>query len=203
MKSLRGRMSLAPYYPALVILAGAVIVAFGGFWAAYRQANFNATLNDKNTKIIALQHQQILAVTGGDSYPVITPMFSGGPEINKIIIMQLTNAGDYPLYELRVSIVDEDKANSLVAQYKDSEEALDDDETKVKTLFRLNAESTTNYIVGTIGAHQIIPQLATFDLDEKTGKRTFLVEMNARNGYVQERIGLRFINNSWLAAYKT
>jgi hypothetical protein len=171
--------------------------------AAWRQANFNATLNEKNAQIIALQHQQIMAVTGGDSYPVITPVFSGEPDINKIIIMQLTNAGDYPLYELRVSIVDQDKVNSLITQYKIQKGALDDEDNKTKTLFRIHADSTTDYIVGTIGARQIIPQLATFDLDEKIGSRNFLIEMNARNGYVQERIGLRWINNSWLAAYKT
>jgi hypothetical protein len=45
---LGGRMQpFAPYYPALVILAGATLVAIGGFWAAARQADFNARLNDK------------------------------------------------------------------------------------------------------------------------------------------------------------
>jgi hypothetical protein len=57
-KALQGRMNLTSYYPAIVILAGAVLVAFGGFWAACRQANFNAKLNEKNDQIIALQDQQ-------------------------------------------------------------------------------------------------------------------------------------------------
>jgi hypothetical protein len=92
-------MAFAPYYPALVILAGAILVAIGGFWAAARQANFNARLNEKNDQIFALQDQQIKAITGGDSYPYIMPMFEDDGKFT----MLLMNQRKYPLYDVQVT----------------------------------------------------------------------------------------------------
>jgi hypothetical protein len=97
-------MNLAPYYPAMMIFAGAVLVALGGLWAAHRQTNFNATLREKNDEIIALQSQQISALTGGDSYPFVTPTFKGDGKVT----MLLLNQGKYPLYDVQVTILDGD-----------------------------------------------------------------------------------------------
>jgi hypothetical protein len=56
------------YFPALVILFGAIAVAGGGFWASWRQTHFNADLNEKNNKIIALQDELKTYLTGGDNF---------------------------------------------------------------------------------------------------------------------------------------
>ena len=56
------------FLPAIFIVAGAFLAAFGGFWQAVRQSQFNAELRQKNDKIIELQHQSAGAITGGDSF---------------------------------------------------------------------------------------------------------------------------------------
>ena len=61
-------MTRMQFHPALVVFAGAVIVAFGTFWAAWRQSNFNAAIREKNEEIARLQHEAAAAITGGDSF---------------------------------------------------------------------------------------------------------------------------------------
>lgn len=185
MKSLRGRMSLAPYYPALVILAGAVIVAFGGFWAAYRQANFNARLNDKNNEIITLQDQQIRAVTGGDSYPYVMPTFSGDGKVT----MLLMNQGKYPLYDVQVTIVDGDLFAALVKSSNDVS----------RDIRAIQSQSQQVYKIGNLGEHQS-SSFRGFDLDSKTGARNFTMYLLARNGQVNEWMSLRWVKDHWSVA---
>jgi hypothetical protein len=61
-------IKLAPFYPAIVVLIGAIFVAAGGFWASYRQSNFNMEIRAKNEEIAALQKDNADAITGGDSF---------------------------------------------------------------------------------------------------------------------------------------
>jgi hypothetical protein len=56
------------YFPALLILVGAIAVAGGGFLASWRQTHFNTELNEKNNKIISLQDELRTYFTGGDNF---------------------------------------------------------------------------------------------------------------------------------------
>jgi hypothetical protein len=184
-RTLRSRMNLAAYYPALFILTGAVIVAFGGFWAAYRQANFNARLNDKNSEIIALQDQQIKAITGGDSYPYIMPTFAGDGKVT----MFLMNQGKYPLYDVQITIVDGDLFAELVKKSSDAS----------RDIQAISNQSQQIYKIGNLGEHQS-SMFTKFDLDSKTGARNFTIYLLARNGQVNEWMSLRWVKDHWSVA---
>jgi hypothetical protein len=160
-------------------------VAFGGFWAAYRQANFNARLNDKNTEIIALQDQQIKAVTGGDSYPYVMPTFFGDGKVT----MLLMNQGKYPLYDVQATIVDGDLFATLV---KNSNDVSRDIRT-------IQNQSQQVYKIGNLGEHQS-SEFIKFDLDSKTGARNFTMYLLARNGQVNEWMSLRWVKDHWSVA---
>jgi hypothetical protein len=175
-------MSLAPYYPALIILIGAIIVAFGGFWAAWRQTNFNARLNEKNNEIIALQDQQIQYVTGGDSYPLIIPLFTGTERIS----MSLHASGKYPIYDFQITIVDQDMFALLLKQFGGNSV---DWEYVSK-----NAETT--FTIGNMGPDHA-RMVADFALDKKTGTRNFVINFLARNGHVREEMRLRTVKDKW------
>src|SRR5712671_5625374 len=58
---------LSPFYPAVLVFLGALFVAAGGFWASWRQSNFNIELNKKNEEIARLQQDNVNTMTGGDS----------------------------------------------------------------------------------------------------------------------------------------
>jgi hypothetical protein len=101
---------LWPLAPALVIACGALLVAFGGFWAAYRQSHFNAELREKN--------EEISRLTGGDGFCWIAfqVVDSRGLLVNAynmpddlILIPNFVHQGKFPLYDVSASIVDVDE----------------------------------------------------------------------------------------------
>ena len=62
---------LSPFFPALVVFVGAVVVALGGFWASWRQSNFNMEIREKNEQIARLQYENASMITGGDSFALV------------------------------------------------------------------------------------------------------------------------------------
>jgi hypothetical protein len=94
-----------PFAPAIMIFIGAVIVAFGGFWASFRQSGFNAELQDKNKEITRLQADNTGFITGGDSFPELSIAMRTAREPDKYQILIL-NHGRFPLYDVQVRFVD-------------------------------------------------------------------------------------------------
>jgi len=99
-----------PLAPALVIAAGAIFVAFGGFWAAYRQSHFNAELRQKN--------EEIARLTGGDGFcwTAFQVVDSKGELVNAnrmpddlILVPSFINPGKYPLYDVSARVIDLDE----------------------------------------------------------------------------------------------
>ena len=190
---LRGRMQpLAPYYPALVILAGTILVALGGLWAAKRQANFNATLNDKNNAIILLQHQQIMTLIGGDSYPYIMPALSGKDHHLELAV---TTEGNYTIYDLQVTILDQNLFSSLVEDAKTQGKNLS------LVIGEIHSKSQGVFPIGNTGPNQE-RVIYSRKLDPNVGHYGFLVNFVARNGAVTEFLKLFWVNNSWAIAYR-
>lgn len=95
----------APFYPAFLIFLGAVLVACGGFWASWRQTNFDAQIREKNEELVRLQTAQSELITGGDSFCYLLLIDIGG-DTRQLIF---TNHGSkFPLYDVEAQIVDLD-----------------------------------------------------------------------------------------------
>jgi hypothetical protein len=189
MKTLRGRMPLTPYFPALVILAGAMVVAVGGFWAAARQATFNARLNEKNNEIITLQNQQILAMTGGNSYPYILPAFSGKDTLDLMLLTE----GKYTVYDLQVTILNQNLFSALVAESKDVAQDISEIQNRSQTVLP---------IIAALGPNRETT-VASYKLDHnEESHKGFLIILDARNGHFVELIRMYWLNNWWSVAYK-
>jgi hypothetical protein len=96
---------LWPFAPAILIFVGALIVAIGGFWASFRQSNFNAELRQKNEEIARLQSENTGFITGGDSFPELIVAHATAREPDKFRIL-VRNHGRFPLYDVQVRFVD-------------------------------------------------------------------------------------------------
>jgi hypothetical protein len=98
-----GMARFASFYPALLIFLGAVLVAGGGFWASWRQTNFNSQLREKNEEIVRLQTEQSELITGGDSlcYLVLVDI---GNDARRFLF---PHRGKFPLYDVEARIVEE------------------------------------------------------------------------------------------------
>jgi hypothetical protein len=92
-----------------------VIVAFGTFWAAWRQSNFNAAIREKNEEIARLQHEAAAAITGGDSFAWVafSIVAADGSPVNAfampedlLLVPNFHHVGKYPLYGLSARFAD-------------------------------------------------------------------------------------------------
>src|SRR5262249_5148671 len=98
-------------FPAMVVLIGALFVAAGGFWASWRQSNFNMEMREKNEEIARLQHENASLITGGDGFAYVGFRIFGldGKAItakdvpDELLLNPLINhPGQYPLYDVAV-----------------------------------------------------------------------------------------------------
>jgi hypothetical protein len=167
-----------PLAPALVIALGATFVAFGGFWAAYRQSNFNAELRQKNDEIARL--------TGGDGFCWIAFQIvdTQGQLINAnsmlddlILIPSFIHRGPYPLYDVSANIVDVDEITK--------------DVTRASTAANIGNLAPGSYAKTTgirISHH---------------GKDfNFNIVYVARNGSWLQKLRMRWVGNGWTMANK-
>jgi hypothetical protein len=95
------------FLPAILVFAGAVLVAFGTLWTAWRQSNFNAAIIEKNAEIARLQRESANAITGGDSFAYML-LSVGDPNTGATVVPVFVHHGKYPLYDLEARIVDLD-----------------------------------------------------------------------------------------------
>jgi hypothetical protein len=102
---------LSPFFPAIVVACGALAVAFGGFWASFRQSNFNIELREKNEEIARLQRENASLITGGDSFAFAGfrifssdgTMFNANAIPDQLLLNPfIYHKGQYPLYDVAV-----------------------------------------------------------------------------------------------------
>lgn len=101
------------FAPAITVFIGAVIVAGGSFWAAWRQSNFNVEIRAKNEAIIQAQTDNIASVTGGDSFAYVMFQIAArdGSAVNAYAMPEqlllaplVVHRGKYPLYDVAVRL---------------------------------------------------------------------------------------------------
>jgi hypothetical protein len=106
---------LSPFFPAMLVFVGALFVAAGGFWASWRQSNFNTDLREKNDEISRLQREGANAIIGGDSFAWVGFQVFGadGSAVNAhtmpdelLLVPVIIHQGQYPLYDVTVRFAD-------------------------------------------------------------------------------------------------
>src|ERR1700730_15416439 len=102
---------LSPFFPAMLVFVGALCVAAGGFWASWRQSNFNIDIREKNDEIARLQRESANGITGGDSFAWADFQVFGadGGAVNAytmpdelLLVPIIIHQGQYPLYDVAV-----------------------------------------------------------------------------------------------------
>jgi hypothetical protein len=172
---------LAPFYPAFLIFVGAVLVACGGFWASWRQTNFNSQLRQKNAEIVQLQTEQSELITGGDSFCVLRLADFGNDDHR----FHFQNWEKFPLYDLEARIVDlGEEENGPVTSLREAWESI----------YR-NVIPLGN-IAGKSGRYSNTVHLA--------GRQQYALNIfyTARNGTWQQMLRMQRTDKGWLFATK-
>jgi hypothetical protein len=102
----RSMVRLWGFAPALVVLLGAVLVAGGSFWAAFRQSAFNAALAAKNEEIAKLQQENIHTLKGSDVFHFMVALQQNSKGEFRLMSVNRTDLPIYDVYLIIRSHVD-------------------------------------------------------------------------------------------------
>lgn len=162
--------------PIALILIGAVLSAIGAIWAQIQS-------DKQQQEIIRLNEQITSTVTGGDSHPLISPVFvARHGEQGDIRALHLTHKGKYPVYDLVVLVTDVLKLRELHTRGGP---------------YDMN-EYMWRFHVGTIG-RGYEDKLMPVPSPEKD-KMVFNFVFIARNGQVEQRAVYEKVKGKWYTA---
>jgi hypothetical protein len=171
---------LSPFFPALLVFVGALFVAAGGFWASWRQSNFNIDIRAKNEEISRLQQENLNQLTSSDSFCHIEA--TGNPDNS--VLLTLFHNGKYPLFDVFVEIQDTAAARRFWERFKQS------GQTQLGSADISAAKGVVlTQNIGTLNEHAALP-LISVPAASPTEPRTFTILMRARNGFYTETINI-------------
>ena len=183
--------------PAVIIFAGVVISAIGGFWAYRRQDSFK--LKPAITILIGvvinavgglwashqtaqLNQELVSSIIGGNSFCYLT--VGNIDPVKNIGQFVMLHEGKHPLYDVHVRIHDLDKS----------------DQIKGKLSFATLEQTDTNISIGTLppSTARMLHGITLGDGDT----RRFAVQVSARNGSLFQPLRLKKIDGEWVRAIR-
>lgn len=165
--------------PTTLILIGAIISALGAVWA-------NIENGKQATEIVSLNKQITETVTGGDSFPTVSTIYTllQPGELKFPSGLLLSVRGRQSVYDLTVIVTDVERFREL---------------HKSEHFYNMN-EYQQRFQLGTLGrAYE--QRLIQFPSENKRSF-TFHIQSFARNGQFNQRILLRKVNDRWFDAYR-
>ena len=180
--------------PSILVLIGAILAAIGVFWQANNQMKSEQELRNKADRIAELTTKNAELTTenkniliGGESFCYMLISFPMG--IPNSIERDIVVEGEYPLYDIQMTITDLDKFSTLRLSKIPIEKRMSAVETCKITK---NLGNIRNNAALTMGRLHIPP--------EKTSVR-FNIDFSARNGSWRQRVLVKRKNEGgWLLA---
>lgn len=158
---------------ALLASLGAIVSGVGAWMSAQNRAE-----SERKLRMLAEEHSAML--TGGDSFCYVA-MDSGGGDVG---LAMLVHEGKYPVYDVRVRILDADQKNSPT--YLDP---------YPNTLIKQD--------MGTIAPERDIPHpIGAIPLPQAAKRKKFGVLLDTRSGSFTETIFFQRIGNNWSRAWQ-
>ena len=154
------------------VIAGAV-VAFGGDcisgWGGVLASREAAKVN----------HRVLGSISGGDSFAYLKFIFQGKDSYRPLVVV--IHQGEYPMYDVKVRIVDQDQWNKI-GRTDTSLEALREAETYIE--------------IGNLPPKRVSMPRLRWQMPYRQ-EVNYLVEISARNGSVTELLRLRRVAGEW------
>lgn len=181
--------------PTIIVFLGALLSGIGAFWAAVKQSKdsaktaqerleFEKELRSKSEEIAELNKKIAASVTGGDSYCYFD-IANFGP--NNTAIAIIIHQGDFPIYDVSISITDLDEFAQL-------------SKSKANLTLEDLASARNNIPIGTMLPYQAKP-FKTIKLPNRETVN-YGIAIAARNGTFTEEIRLKKIKGKWTKAMK-
>jgi len=176
----------------IILIIGLLVSGSGGWWAAREQSNFE---------------QKILgSVTGGDSYCYILPIMDENSGRTTFMLM---HNGNYPVYDISITIIDETKMESLpfdklVPKGDMTEEEWEAliQERDIYAEFMRKRENATSIFELSILTRGTSHALARFQIPNEFQEQKYIVQIFSRNGMFNQTILCRRVNSVWRYSFR-
>jgi hypothetical protein len=176
----------------IILIIGLLISGFGGWWAAWEQSNFE---------------QKILgSVTGGDSYCYILPLID---ESSGRTTFMLMHDGEYPVYNIYLTISDETKMATLpfnklipIGDMKKEEwETLNQERDVYAEFMQLRSTAISKFELPIL-TKGIGHTLVRFQIPKELNDQKYFVQIFSRNGIFNQEILCRRIDGLWRNSFR-
>ncbi len=177
--------------PMVLILLGALVSAAGALWASIQQGQSERELKNKNAEILALNQRIKESIIGGNSFCYFEVV--GYDTVRNRVDLMLFHEGRYPLYDVGVTVQDVEKTFEVLWSQKQL--PLHQHLSQTEALF---AQAKRSISVGNLSVSQALGPFV-IELGE-ADKRTFNIDIVARNGAVLQLLRFRRVSGHWRVA---
>lgn len=190
-----GALLVAINADSLVVFIGAAITAIGALWVSIRQSKFDSELRKKNDEIAKLNHKIANSITGGESFCYLELLRI--QDLSEKRMLSVAHQGNYPVYDVKMSIMDKIKYKKLTREKTKSGYATSD-------ILKAQSDASIHFDLGNLPPDSTKPlrnesENVFIDLSD-LDHLEFQVTINARNGFIYQDLILKKINEDWKKA---
>ena len=182
-----GKFVLDLGWPAIITFTGIFLTAVGGVWGVLEKKQSEV---NRQTEIINM-------ITGGDSYCFFDVTYPG--KKSNVMDFHLVSAGKYRLFDVLVQIVDVEKLEEIKKE-KENVGQIPFDSIAMFDDMYMKASRIID--IGNFGPNQEYPPIG-IPIPTDVDKKSFNIEISARNGSVRQAVRLWRINHEWKMAKRT
>ena len=191
----------------LLILVGIMLIAVGTYRSASDQEKTEKSLLDatqKNGELSAKlaedTEKSLVYITGGDGFVYLLPQISGDDQ-NKLNFF-VSSKGKFPLYDVSINISDSDLFEELEKNLPkwNTTEGISYDRIEI---LKVVNKSSFEYDLGNLvpGKGKFLSR--GFDLNfNNLSARRFNILLFARNGWANQKITFKKIDDKWTYAFR-
>jgi len=175
-----------------ILIFGLLTSGIGGWWAAKEQANFENTI--------------LSSVTGGDSFCFVLPLID---ESSGRTTFLLQHEGNYPIYDISITVTDETKMGGLpFSRIFPIGDLTMEEWKKLKNNRDLQGEflSLREKAINRFELSILTPntgyEISRFQLAKELNEQKYHVQIFTRGGKFNQAIKMRRINGLWEQSFQ-
>jgi hypothetical protein len=172
------------HWPTVLVFLGAVLAAVGVFLESTELRRLNQELANKSAEISELNQKIASFVTGGRSFCYVVMRYDGGDPDH--LYLSLMHTGDFAVFDVTVQLVDVDQRLALASSRPGH-----DVEAMMTAMEAIP--------IGTVPPGEIENIFRKLNVAGRDSRR-FSVMIQARNGWVEQKLALRKVGQEWKSA---
>jgi hypothetical protein len=177
---------MAFHLSSVLVFVGALIAAIGVYMETSENWRLSGEIAKKSDEIAELNKKIVSHVTGGGSFCYVVMRYDNGDPDH--LYLSLLHKGEFPIFDVIVQLTDVDHRKQMF-----QEQPGHDVEASMKAMHTIP--------IGTVPPGEVEKIFWKVDVAGRDSRR-FTILLQARNGYVDQRLALRKVGNEWKSAIR-